>query len=356
MLEHAVAEAVPADVGRSTAPGQRRRRPELTGFLVAQIERFAAGVAHRVVFPRRQAEFVGVLGPGIGLAAFRNDAAELRVGQHVDPRRRGQLIRCGGDDVLASIRREAAQAVGQDQLALRQVEGGGQFGAWRLLRQPWQAHRRRQGAVELFRQRAAVVAQNDAGDSLEQGAVFLGNLFRRTDENAARPVDRLAFQAHRDQAEDLVLQGLAITGAILVPDHQIDHQPLQPPVGVRLNQLAHQFDVGQVADMQQHDGQIAGNGIAPEAGLAAPVLQQDAAVGAQAGMRVENRIRQTAVKLGVDLVRVDLAQQYLGMRPGQLEDTVGETAILIFLDQVQRHLAVVADAVNQIDAGRLFRL
>ena len=93
VLEHAVAEAVPGDVGRRAAPGQRRRRPEMAAFLVAQVEGLAARVGDRVVVPGREAELVGVLAPGVGLAALRDDGAEVRIGQHVDPGRRRESVR-----------------------------------------------------------------------------------------------------------------------------------------------------------------------------------------------------------------------------------------------------------------------
>ena len=43
-----------------------------------------------------------------------------------------------------------------------------------------------------------------------------------------------------------------------------------------LHELAHQVDVGRVADLQQHDRQIAGDGVAPEAGLPAAVAMSTA--------------------------------------------------------------------------------
>ena len=55
-----------------------------------------------------------------------------------------------------------------------------------------------------------------------------------------------ASDAGGDQAHDLVVQQLAVAAALLVPDHQVDREALQAPVGVRLHQLAHQFDVGGV--------------------------------------------------------------------------------------------------------------
>ena len=74
---------------------------------------------------------------------------------------------------------------------------------------------------------------------------------------------RLRLAARGDQAHDLVLQLLPVAGVVLVPDHQIDRQPLQPPVRVRLHQLAHQLDARRVGDLQQHDRQVAGDRRSP---------------------------------------------------------------------------------------------
>ena len=216
--------------------------------------------------------------------------------------------------------------------------------------------RRRTGAVDLFRQGPPAVAEDDAGDGLEQRAVLLRDLLRRAHEDAARAIDHLGFEARRDQAQDLVLQHLPVTGAVLVPDHQVHRQSLQAPVGVGLDELAHQLDIGQVADAQQHDRQVAGNGVAPQAGLPAPVAHEHAAVGAQRGMGVDDRAGQASVELRVGLAGVDLAQHHLGVGPGQFEDAVGEAPILVFLDQAQGRVAAVADAVDQVDVGRLLRL
>ena len=66
VLEHAVAESVPAHV-RLHAPARHGHgRPEVPGLLVAKIIGLAAGVAHRIVAPRSQAELVRVFRPGIG--------------------------------------------------------------------------------------------------------------------------------------------------------------------------------------------------------------------------------------------------------------------------------------------------
>ena len=117
VLEDAVAEAVAGDIGAGAAGGQRRGRPELPGFLVAQEERFSACIAHGVVVPGRETKLVRVLAPRVRQPGFGNDRAEVRIRQHVDPGRRRRLARAQRDDVLAAVGRESPKPVGQDQLA-----------------------------------------------------------------------------------------------------------------------------------------------------------------------------------------------------------------------------------------------
>ena len=59
--------------------------PEITVFLVTQIDDLARRVGDRVVAPRRQPIRLAVLRPGITRAALGNQEAEDWVGDHVDP-------------------------------------------------------------------------------------------------------------------------------------------------------------------------------------------------------------------------------------------------------------------------------
>jgi hypothetical protein len=67
----------------------------------------------------------------------------------------------------------------------------------------------------------------------------------------------VGFHARGDQSHDVFLQQLPVTGAILVPNHEIDRKSLQAPIGVSLHELADKIDILQVPDLQQHDRQIA---------------------------------------------------------------------------------------------------
>ena len=151
------------------------------------------------------------------------------------------------------------------------------------------------------------------------------------------------------------MQALPVTGMVLVPDHQIDGQAFQPPVGMGLDQLADEIDIGGIADLQQDDRQIAGNRIAPQPGLAAAVAGKHAGIGAQRGIGMDHRTSQPGIKLGIGLGRIELTQDHLAVRPGQVEDAVGEMPILVFLDQAKGHLAALGNARHQVDGHRLFR-
>ena len=175
-------------------------------------------------------------------------------------------------------------------------------------------------------------------------------------EDAARPVRHVGFDAGGNQPHDLVVEQLPVTGVIFVPDHQVDGQSFQPPVGVRLHELAHQIDIGRICDLQQHDRQIAGNGVAPQAGLPAAVLDENAGVGAQRGIGINDRAGQPAVELRVGLGGIDLPQHHLAVGPCQIEDAIRETPVLVFLDQAQAGVAGVADAGDDVDGRRLFRI
>ena len=263
----------------------------MSALLVAQIKGFAAGIAHWIVVPRREPELMGVVTPGVGHTTFGDDGAEALIGQHVHPGCWRRFCARGGDDIFTTVGRESAQPIVVKQIGqrCRQRLVARHAAALGLVDPRWFQARLMQmrcpriaqrASVNLLCQRAATVGDDRARDGLKQIAVFNRHMFGRTHKNAAWPVDDLRLNTGRNQTHDLVLQQLPVTAAILVPDHQIHHQPLQPPVRMRLDELAHQFDVFRRADLQQHDRQIAGDGIAPQARLGAAVFQQHAGIGA----------------------------------------------------------------------------
>src|SRR3954463_4300281 len=108
VFERAVPEAVPRCVGSTATHWRRSWRPGMARRLVAQVERFTAGVLDRVVLPRGHAAGVRILGPGISRSTFRYHRTEIRVGEDVAPRggRTGAVVE--NDHVLRTVIREAA--------------------------------------------------------------------------------------------------------------------------------------------------------------------------------------------------------------------------------------------------------
>ena len=53
--------------------------------------------------------------------------------------------------------------------------------------------------------------------------------------------------------------------------------------------------------------------------------------------------------------RIELTQHDLAMGPGQLKHPIGETPVLILVDQTQAQVAGLSDARHQIHRDRLFR-
>ena len=222
----------------------------MAAFLVAQVICLGVGVADRIVRPRRETELMRVLAPGMGAAALRDQRAERRVGQDVYPRRRGHPCGHAGDDILASIRRETAQSVLQDQVAPSQFDDRRGAAAVACRRCSWHHRwrrawyrrwywiRRGNAAPDLLRQRAVVIVDDDAGNRLQQDQAFIVDLIGGAHENAAGPTNLIGVAAGSDQLRDLLLQRGWLAAAILAQDNQVHRESLQAPIRTGLDQLA----------------------------------------------------------------------------------------------------------------------
>src|ERR1700674_778396 len=214
----------------------------------------------------------------------------------------------------------------------------------------------RPAPTRLCEKRSRAVGDDGAGNRLEQDTSLVRYLIGWAHKDAAWSIHHVSLDTGRNQSHDLLLQQLPITGTVFVPDHQIHCQALQAPVSMCLHQLAHEIDVGWITNLYQHDGQIAGNGIAPQAGLAAAILGEDTGLRTQRRIGVDDRIGEAAVELRIGLGRIDLPQHDLTVGPCQLEDAIGKPAVLVFLHQAERAVASVADARHHVDRGRLLRI
>ncbi len=122
---------------------------------------------------------------------------------------------------------------------------------------------------ELFGHRAIVSAQNRASRGLEQHDVRGGHLCGASQEHAAWFVRQLGRRAQSHQFLQPVAQFISRIG--IVQEDEIRQQSATTPVRVRSNQFAGQVGVPWIRESGQHDREIAGDPVRPQARLAEAV-------------------------------------------------------------------------------------
>ena len=121
-----------------------------------------------------------------------------------------------------------------------------------------------------------LVIEDNAGGGLEKNTIVIRDLLETANKNAAGFIEHLRFAAGCDQRRNLILQVLAINRNVFVQNHQLDRQTFRAPVGMRLDELAHEFDFLRVGDAQKNERRVAGDAVGPKSALSAAVLQQNA--------------------------------------------------------------------------------
>ena len=256
-----VALAVADGHGRAGPPRQGRRRPDLARLLVAQVDRLAGRVGHRVVRPGGQAVHLAVARPRIAQAGLRHQAAEAGVGEHVGPRgRRQSRHRVDGDQVLAAVRREPAQAVPEQEALGRRGRPGGLGWYGRGGRGQGRREDGFRWPLELLGQRAASAAEDDPGRGFQEDRVVGRNLARGQDEHPTRLVEQRAGGASLEVSLELLG---SVTGALVQKD-QVQVQATAAGVDVPLHELADQRLVAGGDDAGQHDRAVARDGVRPK--------------------------------------------------------------------------------------------
>ena len=175
---------------------------------------------------------------------------------------------------------------------------------------------RKPAAIDLLDQRSAAVGDDHARDGLQQDAILIRNLFGGAHEDAAGAVDRIGFGAGGDQSHDQVPKPLPVADMVFIPDHQVDHEALQPPVRVAADQLARQVDIARyprssAARWAGRRKSRSPTGRTARAGSACST----AGVGTQRRIGVEHGAGQAPVKRGIAFGRVDLPQRHAAVRP-----------------------------------------
>ena len=82
-----------------------------------------------------------------------------------------------------------------------------------------------------------------------------------------------------------------------------------------------------VANPHQHDRQIAGDAVAPQSRLPPPIAAENAGLGPAQRRGINDRAGQTAIDLGIRFGGAELLQQDMAVRPGQVEDAIGQAGI-----------------------------
>ncbi|MNM49877.1 hypothetical protein D3C81_608940 [compost metagenome] len=209
--------------------------------------------------------------------------------------------------------------------------------------------------MQLLGQRAMAVAEYQPGHRKGKGAVLRRQLLRGAHEDTAGAIEQRGLAAGGDDAHDQVLQLLAITGLVFVPDHQVQRQALLPPIGMGKHHLLDQVEVGRVSNLYQHDRQVPRQPLAPQPGLAATVADQKGATGPQRGVGVDHRRGHLLEQPGIVERPVELTQLHLAMWPGEVEHPVGQVAIAVLGDLLQAGIAAVSCTGDQVDRGFLAR-
>ena len=172
-------------------------------------------------------------------------------------------------DVLAPVVGEAAEPVEELQLRARGrgcsvastasagCDGRGAIRSGRSSRMTWSARLPRR----LSRTARAAAEQ--------QRPILVGELVAAQDVHPRRGLDerrgtRIDWLVRTTRLERVV-EVLRVGGAVLVDDHEVDVEQLQPPVLVGAEQLADDVEVLGLVDPHQDDRQVAGDAVRPQA-------------------------------------------------------------------------------------------
>src|SRR6185312_14426834 len=118
-----------------------------------------------------------------------------------------------------------------------------------------------------------MVIDDDPRDAFKKDTVFGRDLICGSDEYFAGFLIRLISGIGIDQALYLVLQELAVGPMVIIPDHEVDGQAFQAPVGMRLYHLSCELQVFLITHMQQYDRDVTGHRMAPKTRLASEIIE-----------------------------------------------------------------------------------
>ena len=110
-----------------------------------------------------------------------------------------------------------------------------------------------------------------------------------------------------------------VAHGVLVQDHDVRGEPLEPPVLLRLQDLAHQRHVVLLDDPHQDDGKVTRDAMGPQALLAKGAAGQKLRTRAQRCVGVQNSRGQAFEEQRLLAGDAQVAEAALGMREGKGE-------------------------------------
>ena len=319
-LEGGEAGAVPHNpaVARAAAQGARCGAPGLARLVIAHVDRLGRRVGDRIVGEWRQTVLATVGRPRERRARRGDHAAEVRVGKDVHPGRGRIHAAAEGDDVLAPVLGESADAIGHQRWRHHGRRGG--FRPALRIPVDLEQARRRHGPdrrVELLGQLAAIARQDGARYRFEQHAVVDRQRVGAQQVDAAGPSAPAAPRLAVDQGHQRVVHLVEIVGGELVDDHQIGAERLQAPVFLRLQDLADECHVVLAEHPHEHDGQVARDAVGPQSGLALPVAREHFRIDAHRIVRVQHARGEPVVLPRQFGGHAEVLQQHLAVREGR---------------------------------------
>ena len=147
----------------------------------------------------------------------------------------------------------------------------------------------------------------------------------RDQDGLARPDERL----------ERVLEVLGVRRALLVEDHEVDVEELQPPVLVRAEQLPDDVEVIGLVDPDQDDRQVARDAVGPQAGCAPLVAGQQARRRSERRVGVEDPVGQALEEMGLVRLDPEVMELDLGLRPGEGRRPFEGGRLAVLVGQVQ---------------------
>ena len=122
--------------------------------------------------------------------------------------------------------------------------------------------------IELGPEVAAIAAENGARDRFEQDSLGLTHPVRPQQIRTAWSMLPRAPRTIVESRGELRVHLVQIADGVLVENHDVGGQTLEPPVLLRLEDLACQRNVVVADDAHQQDRQIARDAVRPQTGLA----------------------------------------------------------------------------------------